>query len=394
VFQIGIIAYAPLLGEIAKDLAVDMGAATNLMAAFMLSATLALFLGGAVCDRYGVRTVIVMGLLFSSAPATMMPLIGTNYWVVFGARLVQGFSVGFILAAWAPLMAMWFPPENRGLIGGLIGGSIPLGSAIGVLASPALFLAVGNWQRTVALLSIPGWLTVALALAIWDKLRDSRVQARPGDEPTITGGSVFREALFAPITWIGILVAFFSAWCLQSVYNLIPAYLAIDKPVGVGFGPMLSGQLSLAIMISGMFSPVLGGMLQDKVFRGNARPVVVIGFLLTGAFTYAILLPFVYTNMTVLSICLIAVGSGVMMMNPAMAVFVSSAYPTGIVGKMNGMWLGVGAFGGVAGLYAGGRAVAWLGNFKVALLMIVLAAAVGIVFALFLVKPKRLSPLT
>ena len=45
-FQISMIAYAPLLSEIAKSLGVDMGAATNLMTAFVLSASVMLILGG------------------------------------------------------------------------------------------------------------------------------------------------------------------------------------------------------------------------------------------------------------------------------------------------------------------------------------------------------------
>ncbi len=390
-FQISMIAYAPLLSEIAKSLGVDMGAATNLMTAFVLSASVMLILGGGLCDRYGVKAVIVLGLLCVSVPAAAMPWIGVKYPVVFCARLVQGASVGLVLATWAPLIAVWFPPEKKGLVAGLIMGAISLGSAIGVLVSPVVFLAVGSWQKTAALLSIPGWLTLVFTLFLKGRPQDSQVPSL-ADGASITDGALFRKALFAPITWVGILIAFFTQWCLQSVYNLVPAYLAADVPMGVGFGPMLSGQLSLAIMISGMFAPVLGGLLQDKVVRGDSRLLVIFGFLLTGAFTYLILFSFVHTKMLLLSVCLILAGGGVVLMNPAMAAFVTVAYPIQIVGRMNGLWLGVGAFGGVAGLYAGGRAVAKSGNFTMVFIMVALAAVAGFVCALFMTRPSNSPP--
>jgi hypothetical protein len=79
-------------------------------------------------------------------------------------------------------------------------------------------------------------------------------------------------------------------------------------------------------------------------------------------------------------------------MNPAMATFVTTAYPVQIVGRMNGLWLGVGAFGGVAGLYAGGTAVANSGNFTMAFTMVALAAAVGLVCALFMTRSGHSLP--
>jgi MFS family permease len=386
--QIDMIAYAPLLGAVAKDLRIDMGAATNLMAVFLFTTSIAFLVGGFLCDRYGIMFVIILGLLCASVPAASMPWIGTSYRAVLWARVVQGFSAGFLLCTMAPIVAVWFPLPEKGLASGLMSGFVSLGSAIGVLAAPAVFLASRNWQQTAALLSLLGWLVLPLAFGCRRTSRAFEAQSQSG-ELSGPGGTAFKQALSTPITWGGVLVTFFSAWCLQTFWNLTPTYFAIDKPIGIGFGPMLSGKLMLAVMIAGMIGPVIGGLIQDKFFRGNAKPILLIGFILSGLFTYAILSPVVYTNMVVLVVCLILVGSGVAFLYPALVVIISGVYPIHIVGKMIGLWMGIGAFGGAIGMFVSGLAVAKFGNYNAAITQIALAAVVGFILALLLVRPKR-----
>jgi MFS family permease len=386
--QIDIIAYAPLLGDIAKDLRVDMGVATNLMAVFLFTTSIAFLVGGFLCDRYGIMFVIILGLLCASIPATSMPWIGTSYRTVLWARIIQGFSVGFLLCTMAPIVAVWFPLPEKGLASGLMSGSVSLGSAVGVLAAPAVFLASRNWQHTAAWLSLLGWLGLPLALGCRHTSRTFEAQSQ-SRVASSTEGTAFKQALSVPSTWIGVLVAFFSTWCLQTFWNLTPTYFAIDKPVGVGFGPMMSGKLMLAVMVAGMAGPVIGGAIQDKFFRGNSKPILLIGFILSGLFTYAILSPVVYTNKLVLVVCLILAGSGVAFLYPALVVIISGFYPIHIVGKMVGLWMALGAFGGALGCLVGGLAIAKFGNYNAAITQIALAAAIGFIFALFLARPKR-----
>ncbi len=388
--QINMIAYAPLLADIAKNLGIDMGAATNLMAVFLFTASIALIVGGILCDRYGIMFVIILGLLCSSIPAVLMPWIGTSYQTVLWARVIQGFSAGFLLCTMAPIMAIWFPLQGKGLASGLMNGSVTLGSAVGVLSAPAVFLALGSWQKMMAWLSVPCWAALLLGLVVVFSPKPQGHVSRPqSGEVRAADGSALKRALSAPITWIGVIVTFFTAWCFQSLYNLTPAYFAADKPIGIGFGPMLSGKLMLAVMIAGMLGPVIGGLLQDKVFRGNAKPVLLIGFALTCIFIYTILFPPVYTDRIILIVCLILVGMGNAFLYPAIVVFISGTYPVQIVGKMLGLWFGLGAFGGAAGLFAGGLAVSKFGNYNVSISLVSLAAVIGFVFALFMVRPKN-----
>ena len=109
-------------------------------------------------------------------------------------------------------------------------------------------------------------------------------------------------------------------------------------------------------------------MLQDKVFRGNAKPVLLIGFTLSCVF--------ILCNPVSGRIHKYAGSCGLpntgwsrvnAFLYPAIVVFVSGTYPVQIVGKMLGLWMGLGAFGGAAGLFVGGLAVAKFGNYNLAL---------------------------
>ena len=53
---IDMIVYAPILGDIAKTLKVEMEAAANLMMGFVLSVACVLIWGGGVCDKFGITT--------------------------------------------------------------------------------------------------------------------------------------------------------------------------------------------------------------------------------------------------------------------------------------------------------------------------------------------------
>jgi len=383
------IVYAPILGGIAEDLKIGMGPATNLMMAFVLAVAFVLIWGGVVCDKYGITSALVLGLLCASVPAVLMPWIGHNYGVVLLFRLIQGASVGFIFATIGPITALWFPAHEQGLAGGILLGGISIGSALGVVASPALFGAVASWQTTVAILSIPGWIGIVLALLITRRPPSLEVAKGLMEAMKSQAGEVtFSKALTLPMTWICSFIIFFNAWGLYCLYNLVPPYLAAKAPMGVGLGAATAGAISLALTIVGIFAPLVGGIFFDKVGKGNPRPGVIIGFILSGFFTYLVLTSPVYGSMGLLVICLMIAGWGIPFMNPSLSAFIVMNYPPSIVGRMVGFCFGFGTFGGALGLYLGGMTIGKLGTFFWAIAMVSIAAIVGFILAFFLKSRK------
>ena len=265
---IDMIVYAPILGDVAKSLNVEMGSAANLMMGFVLSVACVLIWGGVVCDRYGIAPALVLGLVCASVPPVLMPFLGDSYAAVFAGRLVQGASVGFVFGTIGPILALWFPPQEQGLAGGIMFGSISIGSTIGVVASPALFTGFGHWETVIALMCVPGWISIGIALLFGRRDPSPEVlnalqAAMASDENR--GNMSFGKALTLPVTWIGAFLVVANAWGMYCLYNLVPPFLAAPSPMGLGLSALTAGKLSLALTSVGIVAPFLGDCFLTKL---------------------------------------------------------------------------------------------------------------------------------
>jgi MFS family permease len=382
---INMIAYTPILEDISRNLHVEMGTATTLLMGFGLAASCVLMWGGIVCDKFGLTVAVALGLLCSAVPTVMVLWFGDSYQAVFISRLVQGAAVGFVFTTVGPILTLWFPAQEHGLASGILTSSISLGSAIGVIASPLILGATHNWQKTIFLLGLPGWVAIIVALVITRKNPPPQaVKIGSAEDDAASGDVSFFSAIFYPMTWIGSIVVFCNFWCLICLYNLVPPYLASAAPLGIGLGPALAGKLSVAVTIIGVFAVIFGGIFFDKYAKGSSRVATIAGFLLSAVCVPFILVPQFSANMSLLVIVLLIAGWGIPFMQPSLNAFVAINYPPRIAGRMMGWWFGIGSFGGVAGLFLGGISISRSGNFNLAIGQISIIAVVGIVFSCFL----------
>lgn len=378
--------FAPILGVIGADLNVTMGAATNLMMGFVLSIAIFLLWGGLVVDRYGITAALVLGLLCAFIPAVLQPVIGHTYAVVFISRLIQGASVGFVFACIGPVLALWFPMEERGIAGGVMIAFLPLGSAIGTVLSPTILASVGSWQLTAAYLSIPALLGIIYAILFTRKNPQLPVGEVAAASEAAGETITFGQAITMRVTWLGAFIVFFNAYNLYVLLNLVPSYLAV--PIGLNLGEMMAGQLSLSVTLAGAVSMVIGGIVFDRIFKGNAKLNVLIGFALAGIFTAFIVVPGITASMGLLVVCLLIAGFGIPFMNGAISAYIAMTYPPSIVGRMVGWWFGFGTFGGALGLLLGGWTIDATGSFTTAIILAVIACLFGFILGTFLKRPQ------
>jgi MFS family permease len=389
--QIINLSIAPVLPSIAQNLGIDLGVATNFMAAFLFSGCIIMFtIGGAIGDRFGILPTLLFGLLLAVIPAALMPLIGHSYSGVFAARLVQGLSPGFIFPVMGSIIAIWFPEKEKGLATGLMGAAVSAGSAAGTLGGPAIFGIVDAWQKMAAWVSVLGWFDVIFIIILLVLPKpEAPVKAATVTERIEKG--YYLKSLIAPITLIAILVNFMASWNMHCLYSMTPTFLSADTPVGAGYGAMVSGQLMISVtLISGILGPLVCGFFVDRLFCGRTKEVFVIGFILSCLFMFAIKTPFFYGNKPLLSVALVLAGFGVQFIMPAVYIFSAKSYSHKIVAKMTGLIMGIGTLGGVFGLYISGITLNKTGNYSLAFSLISLAALAGLILTFILSSMKPL----
>jgi MFS family permease len=374
--QVDNLSITPVLPQVAASLNLDLGTASNLaMTTFLFAAFLVLLLlGGLVCDKLGVIAGIMMGALCAAAPMALMPWIGHSGAGLAVARFVEGCSAGFLFPAMGPIIGLWFPEHQKGLAGGLMSASVAVGSAGGVLLGPAVLAHVSSWQAMNAVLSVFGWVTFAFALLL-AILPKPALAAHGGPDR-----AAVKRALLSRLTFFGALVSFMANWGMQCLYSLTPTYLAADKPVGVGYGAMTSAQLMLGItLLAGIAGPLICGLLLDKVYKGNTKPVFLMGFAFMCIFVYMLTVPAVTGNVPVLEIVLILAGFGPQFTIPAIYYFVARSFAPQVVGITAGVWIGIGTFGGTLGLFLAGVTIKSEHTYHISLVLQTLAALAGFV---------------
>lgn len=165
---------APLIGIIAKSLQLGLGPTTGaLMGLFNLALAAACIVGGFLCDRFGLVRVYTWSSVLMIVPTLALPYCGDSLGAAVAVRIIQAFGAGPILASVAAVAALWFPPLERGIVTGIQGMAVTLGIAIGFVAGPVAYAAVGRWQTAIA------WQTISCFLVWLSRLSLPWVQSLP-----------------------------------------------------------------------------------------------------------------------------------------------------------------------------------------------------------------------
>jgi len=380
---------APLMGLIAKSLHIEPGVATGaMMATFQLALALSCIAGGFLCDKYGLKATFLVSSVLFTVPTLALPFVGNSLPGVVLMRVIQALGAGPIAATVAAVAALWFPLSQRAVVAGLQGAMFTLGVAIGFLTTPAALSISGNWQSAMAWQSIGGFVSLLLAVVF---AFGPRPPAQTDFEACSSGAAVdgdFKLALKQSVTWIGLLLMVTVTWIFQGFNDLTPGYFALDKPVGVGYGPMTAGKLMSLVQIAFIVGSISTGFILEKVFRGRVRPVVTMGYALFAIFAFSIIFPAVWGDMSVLPVCLAIAGFFIGLVGANVIAFASKHYPAHIAGKLVGMWMGVGLFGGLAGIVAGATALHNTGNYHASIIIVCIIAIIGLIFAQFLKPPQ------
>ncbi|MBP2653976.1 MAG: rane protein, major facilitator superfamily [Firmicutes bacterium] len=399
--------FTPVLGDVASELGVSLPAAqSSILGIFVFVVALSTIISGAMADRFGVIPVLLVGNLAGVVPNLLFPFVGDIFGAVIVLRIVQGFGAGAVFSLIPLVAAHWFTDGERGRVVGTGMTMLNAGMMTGVMASPLVFQEVGNWRATM------GWIGVVEAVLflytlyivcnykaneqakvrVNETVQDDAYEPKPvanAYQSTVaddSGLDQLKHALGSPTTYIGIIVCICISWLINALNDLTPQYFALDAPTGVGFGRVMAGKLMVLVQLGTVFGGVIGGFVMDKIFRGNPKPVLVAGFIIAMVAVYVIMIPGIYNDAVVLMLDLFFAGLGVAFLNPAAAVFVAQVYPERIVGRIVGMWLGIGAFGGAIGIFVSALALHATGTYQLIVELFAIVGIVGLVLSQIMKK--------
>jgi MFS family permease len=383
-----LIAPAPLVKPISESLGLSLGqTSAMLLMLFTLFTAISGIVGGAIADKIGLPALYVACMSPKIIGSFFILTAGNTVPLVILGRFFCGIGSGPTTACGAKLANEWFPRSERATITGFGSAALAAGIMIGANVSPQVFAATGNWNQAVAsngLLAIPA-LFMAIIFLKGPKPPMPNASDQAGIQEAVSPQLkvVFAQFVF----YVGIFTAFCSTWVRQTYNNLVPGMLAVDLPVGLGYGSIIAGQLMGVSSLLNIVGAFLSGIIMHAIFKDKARKFIAITYVLLAISCALLLVPIIGANKVLLSVCIFITGflSGI----PLAAVqgFIALNYPKSVIGKVGGITVGIGVFGGSVGISIGSFALHMTESYRIPIVTIAVAAVVGSLMALMLKKP-------
>jgi MFS family permease len=381
-----LIAPSPLVGQIAKTLQLDLGAATAaVMLPFTLFVAIGGIVGGMVLDKLGIAKTFIASCFIVLVCSILIPVLGDNVLGIALLRAIQGFVFGPVAVSGPRMAAEWFPKKERGFVQGTQGASLSLGITIGLISGPAIAAGSG-WQSALAWFGVS--MLIGVIMFIIYAFGPKSPLSMGGAETGHAGAVDFKMVFKLPVFWLTLLSVFALSWVMQGYNDLTPGHLAVPSPIGLGLGEQTAGTIMGMYTFAFMFGSLVSSFVAEKIFNGKYKLAVTVTFFLTAIFCAAVTLPVVSSNIVTLKICLILAGFFMGMPLATCMTFISNNYPEQITGSVGGMTMGLGIFGGTVGVAAGSFALHATGKYTVSMLIVIAVAIIGGFCGLGINAPK------
>jgi MFS family permease len=229
------------------------------------------FVWGALSDRLGTRTVVLIGgvlLGFGTVMASQAPTLG-QFQVYFG--VVVGFAAGSLYAPLTATTSRWFT-RNRSLAVALVSAGLGLGSTT---TAPLARWIITNYDWRTAMLVIGdlAWLVIIPAALLVREPPSAVTTGEPGatagvEGPELTAAQAFRTPQFAAIAF-----TYFACCAAHSG----PIFHMVANAIDHGVSAMAAATVLSAAGVASLTGKIVCGLVADRV---GAKRVLVAGLAL------------------------------------------------------------------------------------------------------------------
>jgi len=328
--------------------------------------------GGALIQRLGEKSVIVLSLLLMTVAALVAGL-GSGFWAMFFARLVGGAGGVMITVSAAKTVVDWFHglEINTALAANLTG--FPIGVAIALFGLGG-FAEPETWRNAFWIAAAAGVGALLVFVLTFDAPQKIGAVRGLGALPNRS------EALL--IVLIGGVWAIYNG-SFMIMLSFTPLFLAAE---GIPF-EQAAFLVGLAPMCS-LFAVPLGGMIADRLHRPN---IIIVGGAAMWGLAMALLVPFARWPVAVGVLLVAGALAGAPPSGPIVAAAGGVARPQAR-GAALGLFYTVVYFGSVATPPLAGWAIDASGSQATGIMMMPALLLLAIaVFAVFLRQRTRLT---
>ena len=177
---------------------------------------------GAIGDRYGRRTALLVGLAVF-AIASFAPLIFDSPVQIIAARALAGAGAAFVMPATLSLLTVVYPAEARTKAVGIWAGVAGSGGIFGLIGT-GLLLRFLEWQAIFWALAGVGVVLFVLTVTI--------AESREGDAPPLDWPGAVTIGAAVAVFVFGILEAPANGWTDPRVYGCMIAGVALAVVFG------------------------------------------------------------------------------------------------------------------------------------------------------------------
>jgi MFS family permease len=265
------IAYAPITGPAAAFYGVTDLQIGLLSMIFMIAfIPLSLPVSWAI-DTWGFRLTVSIGAVLMGVFGILRGLAGADYTLVLWSTIGVAVAQPFLLNAWTKVPAQWFSIEERATAVGLVTLSSLVGTALGMVLTPALIESMSI--PTVQLLY--GGIAAFSALLFLALAREKPATppCPPGQEVRALMLDGLKHALKVKEFWFYLLITFFG----MGIFNGLTTWVeAIIRPRG--FTPADAGTLGALMLGGGVLGALVMPPFSDK--QHKRQRYLLLGFAL------------------------------------------------------------------------------------------------------------------
>jgi sugar phosphate permease len=225
------------------------------------------FLMGSLADRFSPRLVVGAGMIVASA-ANIAMFGSPTYAILLALGMVNGLAQSTGWPGLLKTMAMWFHPEERGVVMGWWTTSYVFGGFLATVFA-AWCVSGGHWKNGFVL---PALLLLVVATIFLTLVRDrpatTAADAASAARPHPLAG--YRIVMARPVAWATAVVAFLVKITRYSFLFWLPLYMTEH----LKYRPEQAGYLSSVFELAGIGGALMAGYASDKLAGARRFPVV------------------------------------------------------------------------------------------------------------------------